>query len=287
MVNAGNLVRANDQTPLVAINQVTPIYVSFAFPEALLPDLRRYMAQGTLRVEARPANGEGPAAIGRITFVDNAVDQTTGTIKIKGTFPNDDRRLWPGQFVNVVVRLATEAAAIVVPSLAVQTGPEGTYVYLVKADQTVEMRPVTVARRRRHRDGDQGRTSRPATRWSPTAICVWCPAAASACGAPAARRRDHELRRSLHQAADHDDAHHAGHQRVRRDVVSAAAGQRSAHRRLSHHSGAGRPARREPGDDGLGGRAAARKAVCDHRRPRLGELDEHAGQHEHHAAVRR
>ena len=146
MVNAGNLVRANDQTPLVTINQVTPIYVSFAFPEALLADLRRYMARGSLQVEARPAQGEGPVATGRVTFVDNAVDQTTGTIKIKGTFPNDDRWLWPGQFVNVVVRLATESAAIVVPSVAVQTGPEGSYVYLVKADETVEMRPVAVAR---------------------------------------------------------------------------------------------------------------------------------------------
>ena len=146
MVNAGNLVRANDQMPLVTINQVTPIYVSFAFPEALLSDLRRYMAQGSLRVDAGPANGDGPRATGRITFVDNAVDQTTGTIKIKGTFPNGDRSLWPGQFVNVVVRLTTESAAIVVPSIAVQTGPEGDYVFVVKADETVELRPVTVTR---------------------------------------------------------------------------------------------------------------------------------------------
>ena len=105
------------------------------------------MARGTLRVEAGPANDPaGTRAVGRITFVDNAVDQTTGTIKIKGTFANEDRTLWPGQFVNVVVRLATESAAIVVPSLAVQTGPDGNYVYVVKADKTVELRPVTVAR---------------------------------------------------------------------------------------------------------------------------------------------
>jgi membrane fusion protein, multidrug efflux system len=146
MVNAGNLVRANDQTPLVTINQVTPIYVSFAFPEAALSDVRRYMAQGALRVEAGPATGDGPRAVGRITFVDNAVDQTTGTIKIKGTFANEDRTLWPGQAVNVVVRLATDSAAIVVPTLAVQTGPDGTYVYVVKDDKTVELRPVIVAR---------------------------------------------------------------------------------------------------------------------------------------------
>jgi multidrug efflux system membrane fusion protein len=146
MVHAGNLVRANDQTPLVTINQVTPILVSFAFPEALLPDLRRYMARGALRVEARPAADEGPAAIGRITFVDNAVDQTTGTIKVKATFPNDDRALWPGQFVNVVVRLTTEREAVVVPTAAVQNGPDGQYVFVVKQDETVELRPVNVAR---------------------------------------------------------------------------------------------------------------------------------------------
>jgi membrane fusion protein, multidrug efflux system len=146
MVHAGNLVRANDQMPLVIINQVTPIYVSFGIPETVLPDLKRYMGQGSLQVEARPANDEGSPAIGRITFVDNTVDQTTGTIRIKGTFPNANRRLWPGQFVNVVVRLATDPAALVVPSVAVQTGPQGQFVYVVKPDQTVELRPVTVAR---------------------------------------------------------------------------------------------------------------------------------------------
>ena len=146
MVHAGNLVRANDQTPLVIINQVSPIYVSFGVPEGLLPDLRRYMAQRELGVEALPPNEEAAPATGRITFVDNQVDQTTGTIRIKATFPNANRRLWPGQFVNVRVRLTSDANAIVVPSVAVQAGPEGHYVYVVKADNTVEMRPVDVAR---------------------------------------------------------------------------------------------------------------------------------------------
>jgi membrane fusion protein, multidrug efflux system len=146
MVHAGNLVRANDQTPLVTINQVTPIYVSFAFPEATLPDVRRYMARGALRVEAGAASGDGPRPVGRITFVDNAVDQTTGTIKLKGTFANEDRTLWPGQAVNVVVRLTTDTAAVVVPTVAVQTGPEGAFVYVVKEDKTVDLRAVTVAR---------------------------------------------------------------------------------------------------------------------------------------------
>jgi multidrug efflux system membrane fusion protein len=146
MVHAGNLVRANDQMPLVVINQITPTYVSFGIPETLLPDLRRYMAERQLDVEATPPNEEGPPAIGNITFIDNQVDQTTGTIRMKATFPNANRRLWPGQFVNVVVRLSLEPNAIVVPSVAVQNGPEGQYVFVVKDDQTVEMRPVRVAR---------------------------------------------------------------------------------------------------------------------------------------------
>jgi multidrug efflux system membrane fusion protein len=146
MVHAGNLVRANDQTPLVVINQVTPIYVSFGIPEALLSDLRRYMAQRELEVQALPPNEPGPPAVGRITFVDNQVDQTTGTIRIKATFPNSSRSLWPGQFVNVTIRLASDPKAIVVPSVAVQAGPEGQYVYVVKTDHTVEMRKITVKR---------------------------------------------------------------------------------------------------------------------------------------------
>ena len=146
MVHEGNLVRANDTTPLVVINQVAPIYVTFGIPEAQLPDLKRYMRQGSLHVEARAPTDLGPASGGRITFVDNAVDPTTGTIKIKGTFTNADHRLWPGQFVNVVLTLTTDPAAIVVPAVAVQTGQQGTYAFVVKADQTVELRPLTVAR---------------------------------------------------------------------------------------------------------------------------------------------
>jgi len=145
MVHQGNLVRANDQTPLVIINEVAPISVAFTIPEARLADLRRYMARGSLVVTATPQGNDTPAS-GRITFIDNAVDQNTGTIRIKGTFPNSDGRLWPGQFVTVVVTLTTDPTAIVVPSAAVQAGQEGTYVFAVKPDQSVEMRPITVAR---------------------------------------------------------------------------------------------------------------------------------------------
>jgi len=146
MVHPGNLVRANDTQPLVIINQIAPLYVTFAIPEAQLPAFKRYMAQGTVRVTAQAPNDTGPAASGRITFVDNAVDQTTGTIKLKGTFANENRHLWPGQFVNVDVTLSTEPNAVVVPAPAVQTGQQGTFVFVVKPDQTVELRPVTADR---------------------------------------------------------------------------------------------------------------------------------------------
>jgi multidrug efflux system membrane fusion protein len=146
MVHEGNLVRANDTTPLVVINQVSPINVGFGVPESRLPELKRFMALGTLRVDARPPTDEHVPSLGRIAFVDNNVDPTTGTIRIKGTFPNDDRRLWPGQFVNVVVTLTTDPTAIVVPTAAVQASQQGPFVFVVKSDQTVELRLVTVAR---------------------------------------------------------------------------------------------------------------------------------------------
>src|SRR5262249_11157301 len=133
-VHRGNLVRANDTTPIVVINKVTPVYVSFAIPESLLPQFKRYMAQGALRVSAQAPADSGSTSNGHVDFIDNAVDQSTGTIKVKGTFPNQDRRLWPGQFVNIVVTLSTEPNAIVVPTSAVQTGQQGQYVFIVKPD---------------------------------------------------------------------------------------------------------------------------------------------------------
>ncbi len=146
MVHPGNLVRASDTTPLVVINQIAPIYVSFAIPEAQLADLQRSLARRPLDVEARPPNDEGPPSRGRVSFVDNAVDSTTGTIEIRGTFANEARRLWPGQFVNVTVTLGIEPDATVVPTSAVQNGQQGQYVFIAKADNTVELRPVKVSR---------------------------------------------------------------------------------------------------------------------------------------------
>jgi membrane fusion protein, multidrug efflux system len=146
-LNQGNLVRAsgtNDST-LITINQLQPIFVSFTVPQQQLPAIKQYMADGTLDVRALPAGDPRPAR-GAVTFVDNTVDQTTGTIRLKATFTNDDRRLWPGQFVNVTLTLTTQTDAIVVPSQAVQTGQQGAYVFVVKADSTVDTRPVTLAR---------------------------------------------------------------------------------------------------------------------------------------------
>jgi multidrug efflux system membrane fusion protein len=145
-VHEGNLVRANDSTPLVVINQIMPIQVAFSIPEARLPELKRYMARGALRVLASPPNDDAAPAVGRISFIDNSVDPSTGTIKVKGTFPNADRRLWPGQYVNVTVELTTEKDATVVATQAVQAGQQGSFVYVVKPDQTVEMRNVVINR---------------------------------------------------------------------------------------------------------------------------------------------
>ena len=148
LLHEGNVVRAtgtNDST-LLTINQVQPTYVSFTVPQQQLASIKRYMANGRLEVEATGA-GDPRAARGVVTFIDNAVDPNTGTIRLKATFANEERRLWPGQFVNVVLTLANEADAIVVPSQAVQAGQQNTsYVFVVKPDATVENRRIVVAR---------------------------------------------------------------------------------------------------------------------------------------------
>ena len=142
----GNLVNANT-TDLVTINQVKPIYVTFSAPEANLLAIKRYMAQGKLPVEASPQEGSAAKETGYLSFVDNTVDATTGTIKLKGTFTNDANLLWPGQFVRVALRLTTHTNALVVPNQAVQAGQEGVYVYVVKPDRSVESRTVITGSR--------------------------------------------------------------------------------------------------------------------------------------------
>jgi multidrug efflux system membrane fusion protein len=142
----GNLVTANS-TDLVTINQIKPIYATFSVPEAHLPAIKRYMAQGQLAVEASPQEGVAARETGYLSFVDNTVETTTGTIRLKGTFTNERNVLWPGQFVRVSLRLTTHSNALVIPNQAVQAGQEGVYVYVVKPDRSVESRTVVTGSR--------------------------------------------------------------------------------------------------------------------------------------------
>jgi membrane fusion protein, multidrug efflux system len=150
-IQMGNLVKANDVNPLVVINQVRPIYVNFSVPESRLVEVRQHMTAGPLTVSALASGSEKAAATGALIFVDNAVDPSTGTIRMRARFPNKDNALWPGQFVNVNMRLYEQADAIVIPSQAVQTGPEGQYVYVVGEDMAVDLRKIKVLRT----DGDR------------------------------------------------------------------------------------------------------------------------------------
>jgi membrane fusion protein, multidrug efflux system len=149
LVQAGNLVKANDTTALVNINQVHPIAVSFSVPEQLLGEIRSYSKDNALAVTAILSPER--SVTGQLNFIDNSVDNTTGTIKLKAEFSNADRALWPGQFVNVVMTLRTLRGVTVVPSEAVQSGQAGQFVFVVKPDQTVEARPVKLGQAIDHR----------------------------------------------------------------------------------------------------------------------------------------
>jgi multidrug efflux system membrane fusion protein len=144
LVHAGNIVKANDDKPLVVINQVEPVYVSFAVPERDFSEVKRRSAGARLQVVATPQGGKPET--GEMTFLDNTVDATTGTIMLKASFPNRDRALWPGQYVNVSLTLKIDENAVVAPVEAIQTGQTGAYVFLVKPDLTVEIRSVAVRR---------------------------------------------------------------------------------------------------------------------------------------------
>lgn len=142
LVNAGNIIKASDLA-LTTINQIVPIYVTFSLPEQNLADIKKYSARGELQVEAIIPGDEKQPVRGELTFIDNAVDMTTGTIKLKGTFKNIDGRLWPGQFVDVILTLTTERDRVIVPSQAVQTGQQGQYIYVIKDDMTADLRVVS------------------------------------------------------------------------------------------------------------------------------------------------
>lgn len=138
----GNLIKANADNAMVVINQVQPVYVSFSVPEQYVGEIKKYMFSGKLKVEVVIGKDEKYPESGVVTFVDNTVDTATGTIKLKATFANRERHLWPGQFVNVAMTLTARSNAVVVPSQAIQTGQKGLYVFVIKPDLSVESRPV-------------------------------------------------------------------------------------------------------------------------------------------------
>lgn len=152
LLQRGNIARAADPSPIANLNQVRPIYVTFAVPEQRLAEVRSRMGSSMLAVEATPSDAkDGKRALGKLVFIDNAVDLSTGTIKLKAQFENADNALWPGQFAQVSMRLYDQGDALVIPAQAVQNGPNGQFVFVVKSDETVEVRPVTITRT----DGDK------------------------------------------------------------------------------------------------------------------------------------
>ena len=146
LVRAGNLVRPGASQPMVMINQIRPILVRFAVPDREFPQVQRYAKGTTLPARAIHASGDGSAVLGSLSFVDNGVDSTTGTVTLKARFDNVDRQLWPGQFVRVELQLFSDPAAVLVPSQAVQTSQTGTFVFTIDDKGKAVMRPVTAGR---------------------------------------------------------------------------------------------------------------------------------------------
>jgi len=150
MVNRGNLVKADADTPLVVINQIDPIYVAFSVPQQELPEIKSRRAAGRLEVKVTIPESAAQPPPGTLSFIDNAVDATTGMVLLKATFPNHDRLLWPGQFVTASLQIAIKPNALLVPTQAIQTGQQGPFVYVVKPDLSVESRPVVPERAYEH-----------------------------------------------------------------------------------------------------------------------------------------
>src|SRR5258705_4933051 len=144
-VHQGNMIKANDVPALVNINQVHPIYVTFTVPQQYLAEVKEYSRNGSLPVQTVIPGDQRGAITGKLSFIDNTVDAGTGTIKLKGVFANSDRRLWPGQFVDAYLTLKTQSNALVIPSQAIQNGQQGTFVYVIKDDSTVEARLITTS----------------------------------------------------------------------------------------------------------------------------------------------
>ena len=139
----GNLIKANADSPMVTIKQIKPVLAAFTIPGQHLADISKYRASGTLKVLVPDKNVKGELLTGSLSFIDNTVDPTTGVIRLKATFANAEKTLWPGQMIDVRMQLTSRPDCIIVPSQALQTGQKGPYLYVVKDDQTVEYRPVT------------------------------------------------------------------------------------------------------------------------------------------------
>jgi multidrug efflux system membrane fusion protein len=142
----GAQIKPNDDKPMVTVNQIQPIYVTFAVPEQFLNQIKKYSREGSLKVRVANQNGEAFQEEGTLAFIDNTVDQTTGTIRLKGRFANQDRKLWPGQYLRVTLTLTAEPNVLVIPAQAIQTGLAGQYVFVARPDLTVESRAVEVGR---------------------------------------------------------------------------------------------------------------------------------------------
>jgi multidrug efflux system membrane fusion protein len=293
LIHQGNMIKANDTPFLVSINQVEPIYATFTVPEQNLAEIKRYSSRGKLRVQAFIPNDPRRPAEGWLSFIDNTVDQATGTIKLKGEFPNADRRLWPGQFVDVVLTLAQQPNAIVVPSQALQNGQQGQFVFVVKPDMTVEARPVVLDR---STDGQavisKGLT--PGEQVVTDGQLRLVPGVTKVELKKSPRRlrvlrglgdSHHERRRNLYSPSGHDHPGDAGHPHVRHHGLSPAAGERSAQRGFPHHPGFGQPAGRDPGHHGFSSGHAPGEAIFHHCRRGLDDFIEHSGLHPDHPAI--
>jgi multidrug efflux system membrane fusion protein len=146
LVDKGNIIRANDDKAMVVINQIQPVYVTFSLPEQALSEIKKYSAGGKLKIKALLSEKEEIPEEGILTFIDNSVDKTTGTIRLRGTFSNKSNKLWPGQFINVILGLTSQPNTLIIPSQAIQTGMDGQYVFVIKPDLKAENRPVKSGR---------------------------------------------------------------------------------------------------------------------------------------------
>lgn len=145
LVDPGNIVHASDANPMLVVTQLEPITVIFTLPEDQLPSVAKRMRSRALPVEAYNRDNQTKLATGTLLTIDNQIDQTTGTGRLKAKFSNTDELLWPNQFVNIRLLLETRKNSLVIPAASVQRGPQGTFVYVVKPDKTADVRPVTVA----------------------------------------------------------------------------------------------------------------------------------------------